>query len=75
MRGHEEGVTLGGALQEVRKIIVVPTFLIIILQVPSLPYYICIDATPNPSHPGLCSQHSICNCLTQQTCQACVLGP
>ena len=35
MRGHEEGVTLGGALQEVRKIIVVPTFLIIILQVRS----------------------------------------
>jgi len=32
VRGHEEGVTLGGALQEVRKIIVVPTFLIIILQ-------------------------------------------
>jgi hypothetical protein len=33
VRGHEEGVTLGGALQEVRKIVVVPTFLIIILQV------------------------------------------
>ena len=33
VQGHEEGVTLGGALQEVRKIIGVPTFLIIILQV------------------------------------------
>ena len=49
MRGHEEGVTLGGALQEVRKIVVVPTFLIIILQVASTSTLRSLPA-PGPAH-------------------------
>lgn len=54
--GREEGLTLRGALGEVRKIISVPTFLIIILQVSTrLPTVMLLTKCKRTVHGAICT--------------------